>query len=258
MDFANLDSQSLVPIKKLENKIDFSVMRNIKEVSIETGVDWESVNMCNLSFKYNVNEISRGEKGLYLFRMEDLSGLCNKKMICCNNLKDLRIQIESPDIKNNTIDYRPSLIIKKANKSGYNCFCYESNFEIYQNFGGEEKLFAVIEYKKEFNTFQFYIGERENSMKYKVIGNFSGTTNYCYKLCNLNMCKPKPVDFEIILPLAIEIKVGSLTKFYRSAFEDLHKEKIMITFPPEATAEEKVWFICLGAILNLILFGDND
>ena len=259
MNFATLDEENLIKIDtKIENKIDFSILKNIKEVSIETGIDWQHISMCNLSFKYNVHELSNGEKGLYLFRIEDLTDFYNKSVLCCSSYKNFKAQIDSPDIKNNAIDYKPSLIIKKKEKNSCNCFSFESIFEIFQNFGNEDKLFCVISYIKKCDSFNFYLGERENSMKYKVVGEFSNVKNSCYKLFNFENFKPKPVNFDIILPLAIEIKVGSLTKYYRSSFEDLNVEKLIVDFPPEASAEEKVMFICLGAIINLVLFGEND
>ena len=259
MNFVSTSDENLIkPTSKIENKIDFSLLRNIKEVSIETGIDWESVNMCNLSFKYNVNEICRGEKGLFLFRIEDLTEFWSKNMICCQNLKKFQLRLDSPNLKNNAFDFNPSLMIKKTDDINWNCFAFENIFEIYQKFGEEEKMFSVISYTKKCNYFEFYLGERQNSMKYKVIGEFSNFKNNCFKLCNLYSCKPNPVKFDIILPLAIEINVGSLIKHYRSSFEDLDKEKIVISFPPDALPHEKVWFICLGAIINLMLFGEND
>ena len=42
MNFATLCDENLIRINtKIENKIDFSILKNIKEVTIETGIDWE-------------------------------------------------------------------------------------------------------------------------------------------------------------------------------------------------------------------------
>ena len=90
MNFDSFTDENLIKISsKIEHKIDFSILKNIKEVSIETGIDWESVNMCDLSFIYNVNEICQGENGVFLFRIQDLTDFWNKNVVCFHYLKSL-------------------------------------------------------------------------------------------------------------------------------------------------------------------------
>ena len=50
-----------------------------------------------------------------------------------------------------------------------------------------------------------------------------------------------------------DVPVGFIYKYFRSTFDDLESDKTIIYPPEESEPDEKMWFIALANIINLVM-----
>lgn len=253
-------------------KLDWSILKYINRICLQKGINLKSIGLCNVDLDLNIYELDKkNEKGLYLFKCVDISSYYNKNLNIfgglCNSMKDFKIKIEVPDLNDDftqnahIFSYKPSMIVKKVSeKSNLGIFSYKAVFEIYQYIHqGEtnisEKLNGVITLlKNEDNGCTIYLGRTEDSMKFKITGKFSAGKQCMFNFCRFNCLKPEKIKFEIFTNNVNIVPVGFIYKYCRATFDDLESDKIIVYLPEESDPDEKMWFIAVANIINLILF----
>jgi hypothetical protein len=282
MEYSALKSEYLIKEEgdRKNPKLDWSILKHINRICLQKGLNLKELGLCNVDLDLNVYELDKkNEKGLYLFRCVDVSSYCNKNfnLLGCmsNSMKDFKISIEVPDLydlkqlnKNSqnsfpqVFSYEPSLIVKKVSeKNNIGIFSYKAVFEIYHliKFGEKnisEKLNGVITlHKNRSDSYTFYLGRTEDSMKFKIIGNFSEGKQCLFNFCRFNFLKPEKIKFEIFTNNTVNyVPVGFIYKYFRATFDDLESDKTIIYLPEESAPDEKMWFIAVANIINLIIF----
>jgi len=261
-------------------KLDWSILKYINRFCIQKGLNLRQLGVCNVDLDLNVYELDKNnEIGLYLFRCVDISSISNKNlniMGCMNNsLKDFKLSIEVPDLNeikdlnlysdsksSQVFNYEPSLKVKKVSeKSNFGIFQYKAVFEIYHIIKLVDKniseiLSGVITLLKNGNnSYTFYLGRTEDSMKFKIVCKFSFANHCLFNFCRLNFMKPEKLKFEIFTNNSVsDVPVGFIYKYFRSTFDDLESDKTIIYTPEESEPDEKMWFIALANIINLVMF----
>lgn len=278
MEYSALKSEYLIKEDPYGNnpKLDWSILKYINRLCIQRGINLKQIGLCGVETDFNVYELDKkNEKGLYLFRCEDISSFYNKNFSIYfgNCLKDFQIKLDIPGLNNinkvtegfqevpQVFNYKPSLIAKKIKeKSTCGFLSYKAVFEInqYINCGQKsisEKLLGVITLNKySDSSYTFLLGRTEESMKFKIKGSFPACKKCLFDMCRFKFLKPEKIKFDIFTSNSSEVPVGFIYKQCRATFEDLESDTTVVYLPEEAAPEEKIWFIVVANIINMVIF----
>ena len=207
---------------------------------------FEAITGCETANRYHVfGESPQGLK--YLFKCLEKSGFCERS--CCpSNIREFDMEIYH--ILN--VGQQMTKIFANIYKP-LKCPCFCCNRpEIYLSLGTQKDLVGKI-----VNVFsccdpEFEIFEKNGNLRYSVHADCC----QCGIMCSNNVCgKFSTATFEIF-DNQTKTQCGSITKMSAQSFSEVvtDADSYKITFPPQASAQEKLLIIALGLMIDYQYF----
>ncbi len=224
----------------------------MKELAISTGAIirqqiemLEAVSGCETQNKYQV--FVQSPMGLkYCFQCNERSGCCSR-CCCSNDCRSLEIVIRH--VSPHEIDTDISKIFIRAHKSCSLCCCCRPTMDI--RLAEDNKYLGKVREPFTCCDKDAEIYNEEGKLKYRIIGD----------CCQMGLCcgssveKLAEIEFKIVQGNEV---VGMMKKMRSSLGEYFTKaDSYKISFPVNATPEEKMLFICAGLLIDYQNF-END
>ena len=209
---------------------------------------YEIISGCETQNRYHVFlQSSMGIK--YAFKCIERSGCCGR-VCCCNDCRSIKVDIRHVKSANEDPDLA-TLFISAKKPCALNCCCFcrpQLNISLAKN----NSYLGKIREPCTCCNIETEVYDKNKSLKYRIIGS----------CCQYGLCCGSSA--EKIAEIQFKITkhgqtVGIMKKLTSSMGEYFSKaDSYKISFPLDATPEDKILLICAGLLIDYQNFESND
>jgi len=240
------------PVK--QGKKGFERLAERGGIFVKQKFDWqEAFSGCETENVYEVYGVNKdGEKkGKAIFKCKEKSGCCSRQFMSAE-CRPFIVTINTVDDEFEELDNEPFLKIERPCKC--TCYCFNRpEITVTWVEGGRNEYLGKIKDPWNWCDLLVTVQDKNNEIRYKIDGSCCQLGMHCKAPCE--PCQT--IDFEIKSPGGDN--VGHLTKKSQGCFKAMisDSDNFAMTFPANATKEDKALLMCAIIFLDFRYFEEN-